>query len=132
MIALDTNVLIRYIVEDDEAQTRVVTAFMDDAIVRGEPFFVAQIVVCEVVWVLTTAYRFAKHEVTGVLREISRTREIVMEGADEVRRATDAFEKGKGDFADYLIRERSDEAECSGVATFDKAVAGERGFIALR
>lgn len=67
MIALDTNVLVRYVVEDDAAQTAAAVAMIERAVERDEPLFVPQIVLCELVWVLSHAYRFNREEVVGVL-----------------------------------------------------------------
>jgi len=58
MIALDTNVLVRFLVEDDEKQSQKATRLIRNAQKRGEPLFISDIVMCEVVWVLSTSYRF--------------------------------------------------------------------------
>ena len=130
MLALDTNVLVRFLVEDDPKQAAAAAALIERAAAADEPLFVPDIVVCEVVWVLTAAYRVARTEIASTLRELLRARSLVFEAADELSRALDAYTKGQGDFADYLIREQARSAGCTAVVTFDRALRREAGFAA--
>jgi predicted nucleic-acid-binding protein len=72
VIALDTNVLVRYLVEDDPAQARAAIALIEATIERGDRLFVAQIVLCETVRVLSYAYRFRREEIVAILRQLRR------------------------------------------------------------
>lgn len=128
MIAVDTNVLVRFLVRDDEAQFARASALFARAQRADEAVFVPTIVLCELVWVLQRAYRVPKAEVVDVLTELVRARHIELESATQVDRAIAAFDAGRGDFADYLIREQALAAGCDGLATFDLAVKGEAGF----
>ncbi len=128
MIALDTNVLVRFLVEDDEAQSERARALLQQAVDTGVPCHVSDIVVCEVVWVLQSSYRVRKAEVTEILHRLIQTRSLSFSNPDRIDRALDAFRSGKGDFADYLIRERARAAGCEAVATFDQALLSEPGF----
>lgn len=130
MIALDTNVLVRYVVEDDAAQSAAAVAMIERAVERDETLFVPQIVLCELVWVLSHAYRFNREEVVGVLHQLRRGAQIMVEGADEVRRAIDAYTSARGDFADYLLAERAVANGCSAIATFDRALQSDPRFTA--
>ncbi|MES2176655.1 MAG: type II toxin-antitoxin system VapC family toxin [Gemmatimonadota bacterium] len=132
MIALDTNVLVRYLVDDDAKQGALAASLIDRAIAEDETLFVSDVVVCEIVWVMSVSYRVGRKEVASVLRNLFRARHLRFRAADELIRALDAFETGKGDFADYLIREHARAAECDTVATFDRALLRERGFVAVR
>ena len=132
MIALDTNILVRYLVEDDAKQTALAAALIDRAIADGEPLFVSDIVVCETVWVLGVSYDVCRAEIASVLRNLFRARHLTFGAVDQLVRALDAYESGKGDFADYLIREQARAAECESVATFDRVLLKERGFVAVR
>jgi predicted nucleic-acid-binding protein len=129
VIAVDTNVLVRFLVRDDEAQFARASALFERAQRADEAIFVAEIVVCELVWVLERAYRVPKTRVVSTLTELVRARHIELEAADRVQRAIAAFAAGRGDFADYLIREQAHAAGCDGVATFDAAVVKEGGFV---
>ncbi len=128
MIALDTNVLVRYLVEDDPVQSAQAARLIEGAIEREEELFVSQIVLCELVWVLSFAYDFSRAEIAPVLNQLRRGARLVAEGPDAVRRATESYSGGKGDFADYLIAETSIAHGCSSVATFDRALLDDGRF----
>lgn len=131
MIALDTNVLVRFLVEDDDAQSRKATRLIEKALKRDEALFISDIVMCEMVWVLSTSYRFSRPEIAGVLGDLLRGRGVVFDSSDALARALQAYVAGKGDFADYLIREHAQEAGADTVATFDRALLKEEGFSRL-
>jgi len=128
VIALDTNVLVRFLVEDNEAQSAAAAALIEEALSREEGLFVSAIVVCETVWVLTTAYRVKKPEVVAILRELFRAKQLVFDSPDNLSRALAAYGAGRGDFADYIIREEARAAGCDSVATFDRALLSDRYF----
>ena len=130
MIAVDTNVLVRYIVEDDPVQSPGAAAMIERTLARDETIFVSQIVLCELVWVLSFAYRFKREGIVGVLQQLRRGAQLVIEGADEVKRATESYAAGPGDFADYLIAERAVANGCSVVASFDSALQSDKRFAA--
>ena len=132
MIALDTNVLVRYLVEDDAKQSAAAAALIDRVISDGDTLFVSHIVVCETVWVLRISYHVGRPEIAEVLRNLFRARHLTFGAVDQLLRALDAFVAGKGDFADYLIREHARAADCEHVATFDRVLLRERGFVAVR
>ena len=127
MIALDTNVLVRFLVDDDPAQCRRARALVKRATNRGG-VFISDIVLCETVWVLSRAYRLPRKDICGVLRQLLMAREVALPSPDAAARAFDAYEQRKGDFADYLIREHAEAAGCRTVATFDKTLLEEHGF----
>ncbi|MGV8040780.1 MAG: PIN domain-containing protein [Thermoanaerobaculaceae bacterium] len=129
MIAFDTNVLVRFLVEDDVAQTARVRRLIERELAAGERVFVGEIVMCETVWVLECCYRFSRGEIVAALERLVRARQVVLGSADRVAVALDAFAAGKGDFTDYLIREDALAAGCERVATFDRALLSETGFV---
>jgi predicted nucleic-acid-binding protein len=128
MIALDTNVLVRFLVEDDEKQSRLATRLITAAIERDEQLFISDIVVCETVWVLSSAYRFSRPEIVEALAGLLRARSLAFASSDRLARALEAYDSGKGDFADYLIREHARAAGADTVATFDRSLHKEPGF----
>jgi predicted nucleic-acid-binding protein len=129
VIALDTNVLVRYLVQDDPDQSAVAEAMIERALRKGEKLFIPQIVLCELVWVLSYAYRFNREEIYGVLHRLRRGAQLTIETADEVRRAIETYGSHRGDFADYLIAERSAANGCTSVATFDRLLHGDARFV---
>jgi predicted nucleic-acid-binding protein len=130
MLALDTNVLVRFLVEDDEVQSARAAKLVGRAIGEGEQLFVSDVVLCEVVWVLRASYGFERAEIAGVLQRMLVAAHLTFAGSDRLKRAAESFEHGKGDFADYVIREQALAAGCERVATFDRALLKEEHFAA--
>ncbi|HET7273602.1 MAG TPA: type II toxin-antitoxin system VapC family toxin [Longimicrobiaceae bacterium] len=128
MIALDTNVLVRFLVEDDEAQSTQAAALIQRAVDADEHLFVSEIVICETVWVLGRAYKFTRREIAEILADLLRARHLEFGQADRLWKAYRAFGNGRGDFADYLIREEARGMGCKTVATFDRALLSESDF----
>jgi predicted nucleic-acid-binding protein len=128
MIGLDTNVLVRFLVEDDKAQTEKAARFMERAIAADEPIFISDVVMCETVWVLVAAYRVARREIGEALGRLLMAAHLRFASVDRLSRAREAFLAGKGDFADYVIREEALAAGCDRVATFDRVLLKEDGF----
>jgi predicted nucleic-acid-binding protein len=128
VIALDTNILVRLIVHDDVAQARAAERLLIRARREQTPLFVADVVLCEQVWVLTRRVGLSRAAIADALDRLLRTELIVVADAAVAEAALDAYRTGKGDFADYVIREQAKAAEASEVVTFDRALRGESGF----
>jgi predicted nucleic-acid-binding protein len=126
--SLDTNVLVRFLVQDDEVQATRARALMRRAAGREEELFVTDVVVSEVVWVLESLYEFQKAEIATTVHALLRSRQLRFQSPDEISRALGAYEAGRGDFADYVIREVSKAAGATLVVTFDKRLWSEAGF----
>lgn len=130
MLALDTNVLVRFLVEDDPQQSAAAAALVERAVAADESLYISDIVLCETVWVLGSNYRVPRDQIASTLRELLRARALLFDASDALSRSLDAYVRGRGDFADYLIREHSRAAGCTDVATFDGALLNESGFVA--
>jgi predicted nucleic-acid-binding protein len=128
VIALDTNVLVRFLVADNPRQGARARAVVAAAVRAGEPLFLADVVWCETVWVLHTAYGFERARVADALRRLLGARGVRARSFDAVAAALDAYERGRGDFADYLIREEGRAEGCTAMITFDRALLREGGF----
>ena len=131
MIGLDTNVLVRYLVEEDDPQNKAADRFVEEALNRGESLFVNQIVLCEMAWVLSRAYDFTRKEVSEALEMILYTRQFEIEAKDRVVRGLREYRKGKADFADYLIGLKNQAAGCAATITFDRKAASLGSFQVL-
>ena len=129
MIALDTNVLVRLIVADDEGQTTAVRRLLDRAAAEGARLLVSAIVLCETVWVLRSRYDFDRAEIGAAVSSVLATDQLQVELPAQTESALAAFVVGKGDIADYLIRERAQGAGAVAVATFDRPLLRETGFV---
>ena len=128
MTSLDTNVLVRFLVRDDRTQARKAKALVDRLDDRDEPAYVSDVVLCELVWVLTRSYGFGRNQVALALQQLAAARQLRFDSVDNVFRALAAYEHGKGDFADCLIREHARTAGCDTVMTFDQKLLGEPMF----
>lgn len=128
MIAIDTNVLVRFLVTDDKGQSDRAAAVFRHAVETDQPLFVSDIVLCETVWVLQSVYRVKRNEIVKTLSDLLRARHLSFQHGDALHRSARAFGAGRGDFADYLIAERAREAGCATVLTFDKTLLREPGF----
>jgi predicted nucleic-acid-binding protein len=130
MTGLDTNVLVRYLTEDDPVQTTAAGRVMDSFSAES-PGYVSVIVLAELVWVLESLYRFTKKEIEQVLETLLRSEELVLERAEIVSQALRMFRGSRADFADCLIERSGHAAECRYTVTFDKkAAAGGMRLIA--
>ena len=124
MIALDTNVLVRYLVGDDSRQAEQAEEIVEQARSSGEAVFLSQIVLCELVWVLAGAYDAAKKDILYTLNLLSDDPGFLCDDPPRVRRAIDRYARGAADFSDYLLA----DAGAGVTFTFDKALRDEPGF----
>ena len=129
MIAIDTNVLVRLLVKDDAAQTRAVVRLFKGLHADGDRARVSDVVMCELVWVLRSSYGFNRDQVTSTIKQVLAARQLVFDSPDRLLRALSAFEVGRGDIADYVIREDAKSAGCDSIVTFDKALQKEEMFV---
>ena len=123
MIGLDTNVLVRYIAQDDPRQAAKATRLIEEDCSELRPAFIAAIVLCELVWVLEDCYETGKPDIVAILQRVLRTKQFVVEVAETVWKALRLFEANRSDFADCLIDCIGAAHECEYTATFDKAAA---------
>lgn len=123
MTGLDTNVLLRYIAQDDPVQSPLATAFVEQECTSTTPGFVSLIVLVEVVWVCESCYGAGRGEVARILRGILGSRQLIVERAEIAWQALRLFESSKADFSDCLIARNALVAGCGRVVTFDKQAA---------
>lgn len=126
MIGLDTNVLVRYIVQDDLAQAEAATRLIEERCTEQTPGFVGIPVLVELVWVLTVAYDYEREVVASVVGQVLRTAELIVEDGEVVWLALRDFEGGSADFADCLIAQRNHAHGCETTYTFDRRATRER------
>ncbi len=119
MIGLDTNILVRYLTQDDPAQAEKATREIDQGAASGEVFFITNIVMCELVWVLESGYSLDKTEIVSALDKILRTKEFEFEDKDLLWQCLGEYREGSGDFSDHFIGRLGRKAGCSRTLTFD-------------
>ena len=127
MIGLDTNVLVRYLTQDDPAQCRAVMHLLTR---KGAGFFVPDMVLVEVDWVLTSLYQWTAVEVAAAFARLLTIHNLAFENEDRLRAALHAVLLG-ADLSDELIAARCQEGGCTKLATFDKALAKRHGEFAF-
>ena len=123
MIGIDTNVLIRYITQDDEVQAKIASDYIESNCTLNNPGYINQIVLCEIIWVLKRAYRYNKQIIIDIIRQLLQTGELMVDNSENVWLALEAYEEGSADFSDYLIALSNKNAGCEKTITFDKNAA---------
>ena len=122
MIGLDTNVLVRYIAQDDSKQSPKATAIID-ALSRDNPGFITVVSLVELVWVMQGCYNANKAEIVAILEMLLRTQELLVENAEIAIKALNIFAGSKADFADCIIERSANQAGCEFTFTFDANAA---------
>ena len=128
MIGIDTNVLVRHLVQDDLSQSRAATQVITKQCTRDDPGFINRIVLCELVWVLESAYGYPKDTIVAVLEKLLRTSQLKIEDAQSAWTAFRMYQKGKADYADCLLGVTNRQAGCDSTVTFDHAAVKLEGF----
>lgn len=130
MIALDTNVLVRFLVEDASApeQCRRAREIVGAAVADGDVIFVSVVVLVESVWVMARAARLGRAEIAEVLRGLLDAEQFDLDEREAVEEALSRFAQGSGDFSDYLLGVLAEQRGASVTWTFDAKLGGAAGF----
>lgn len=131
MIGVDTNVLVRYLAQDDLSQARKVDAFLSEAIDGGMRLHIDDIVLCETVWVLRAAYRLSKATIVATLDKIMSTALFSFDDRELLRTALADYRDGSADFSDCVIGRRNARAGCEHTVTFDRSLHDHPTFLLL-
>ncbi len=131
MIGLDTNLLVRYIMQDDAKQSPKATALME-SLTTDAPGFVSLVSIVELGWVLSVSYELNHEQVAQALELLLRTKEVVIDHAEQVAQALRAFKTSSADFADCLIERSAAGAGCDRTMTFDVSAAKVAGMTLIR
>jgi predicted nucleic-acid-binding protein len=120
LIGLDSNVLVRYLTQDDAVQSKKADQLIEKALSAGDPLYLNQIVICEVSWVLGSAYGYGMSELADTIEKILTAAQFAFEDKNSLWQALAAFRTSGSDFADCLIGARNFGAGCVTTLTFDK------------
>lgn len=123
MIGLDTNVLVRYIAQDDVHQSLAATKLIEQKCSPENPGYVSLVTLIQVVWVSETCYDAQRKEVAEIVRNLLGARQLVLQETETIWKALRLFESGTADFADYMVERLAAGAGCSETFTFDKKAA---------
>lgn len=131
MIAIDTNLLIRHLTQDDPVQSAKVAKLLAGAADRGELILLTDIVLCETAWVLTRFYEVKRADLLIALRRVLADAQFAFQHRPEVGAALRASQSGRGHFADHLISALARAAGCHTTYTFEKGLGAASGFTLL-
>ena len=126
MIAFDTHVLLRLLLNDDARQSRQAQALIDQAVSRSDKVLVPDIVLCELEWVLSSVYAVPKAAIIETLRRLLDAEEFAFLDRAAVAGALNGYEGGSADFSDYLIGASAARAGAATTYTFDRALRHAR------
>jgi len=128
MIGLDTNILIRYLTQDDPIQSPKAREIIERRLTEEKPGFVSIVAMLETVWVLERGYGLTTHEIVAAVERMLQTDVLVVENEQEVFTATIALKDGQGSFADAVIAALGARMGCSCTLTFDRKALRLPGF----
>ena len=128
MIGLDTNVIVRYFVQDDPIQSPRATRLLEHVLTAEDPGFISVVVVAEIAWVLERAYRLKDREIAAAIEHMLQSEVLAIENEQQVFAAMIALKEGHGAFADALIGALAASAGCTHTLTFDRQASRLRGF----
>ena len=128
MIGLDTNILVRYLAQDDPVQSPKATELIEERLTGENPGFVSVVAMVETAWVLDRAYGLANHEIAAAIERTLQADVLVVENEQEVFATMIALREGHGSFADALIGGLGGRAGCTRTLTFDRRAARLPGF----
>lgn len=123
MIGLDTNVLVRYVVQDEPRQSAAATRLMEKTLSTENPGFVTLVTLCEIAWVLADCYHADRQRIRAVIEGLLGTKQIVVEAPELAWKALRAWHGSAADLSDALIGEIAVAQGAAKVVTFDKAAA---------
>jgi predicted nucleic-acid-binding protein len=128
MIGLDTNVLVRYLAQDDPIQSPKASELIERRLTEADPGFVSIVAMAETVWVLERAYGLANQEIAAAVERVLQAEALAVESEQEVFTAMIALKEGRGSFADALVGALGVKAGCSRTLTFDRRASRLAGF----
>jgi predicted nucleic-acid-binding protein len=124
MIGLDTNVIVRYITQDDPKQAKLANQLIEQSVAEGVILKISQVTLCETVWVLERCYNSNKKEIVDVVKQLLYVQHIQIENKSIAWQALRDYEQHVGiDFTDCLIGRQNAANDCTFTYTFDKNAA---------
>jgi len=132
VIGLDSNVIVRYLAQDDARQSAVATRLIEGSLSTEVRGFISIVTLAEVVWVMASNYRATRATIADIVEGLLTAPQLTLDKADVVWRALRSYQDSKADFSDAVIVELGGDAGCSKTVTFDRKAAAHPGFEALR
>lgn len=123
MKGIDTNILVRFLVGDDETQARKVYDLFKKAEAARSELFVPLLVILELIWVLESVYAIPRHEILDALRELLLMPVLNFEHRPALHHFIQAAQESTYDLSDLLIAHAAKAQGCEVVMTFDRKAA---------
>lgn len=130
MIAVDTNILVRYLVCDDQRQAEAARTLLE-SLTAERPGFICREVTLELVWVLERAYNFSRHRIANIVEELVSTEGLVFEAQDNVARSAICYRTVGAGFSDLMVSSAAKRSGAHLHYTFDKEAARLEGVMLL-
>jgi predicted nucleic-acid-binding protein len=130
LTGIDTNILVRYVIQDDPRQSSIASSFLD-SLAAENPGYITLVSLAELCWVFLQRYKLPRTSFTHSVESLLASEEIEIESESIVRQALSLFNQSNADFADCLIAGCSRAAGCDAVVTFDKKAAKSTGMTLL-
>ena len=128
MTALDTNVIVRYLVADDPGQAEAARSLLEQ-LTPDNPGFICREVVIEIAWVLERSYRFARTRIAEALMGLAASDSLVVENADDIVVAAHRYRQGGVGFSDLMILAVAERVGATPLYTFDRRLGRMRGVV---
>ena len=122
MIALDTNVLVRFLVDDDVDQAKI-AGILIHQLTDAAPGFIGREVLVELVWVLERAYGYERADIAAAFDGLLSATELLIEDADDIGLALELYRNDGFGFADLMIVAAARRAGAVELVTFDRKAA---------
>lgn len=129
MIGIDTNILVRYLTQDDIDQAQVVDQIFNTYATSSNSIFINNIVICELIWVLERGYKYTKEIITKAIKQILSTEEFAFENQELLWLALNHYSQNKLDFSDALIGVLNKKSGCAYTLTFDQSAVKSPDFM---
>lgn len=127
MKRLDTNVIVRYLVRDDEEQWKIANQLLNSIVEASDVCLINNIVLCELIWVLRSSYKLNRSVLINTLEKLLKTNVFVFENKAAAWWAVQQMKQGNADFSDYLIARLNQQQGCTETVTFDTKLQGIKG-----
>ncbi len=132
MKGIDTNVLVRYLAQDDPVQAKAATQFIEKICTKDTPGFLNHLVLCETLWVLEGCYGQPKDTLVNTIEQILRVAQFRVDDPQVVWQALDDYRKNQADFSDYLLSRINRSKDCTTTMTFDRQASKSPEFTLLK
>jgi len=131
MRGIDTNVLVRFVVQDDKRQSAIAVTLIEKRCSSAEPALISLVVLCEFVWVLSTAYKYQRRDIATVLKQVLVTECFHIPKHDIAWGAMLDYSSGQGDYADFIIARINEMNGAETTLTFDRRASHDKRFTLL-